>query len=62
MLTKAQYDAATRRGAAKANLPSALVEATLDERAKAIRLRFRAGIELAVPIKAVTEIAKAPLV
>ncbi|MHB8177934.1 MAG: DUF2442 domain-containing protein [Vulcanimicrobiaceae bacterium] len=60
-LTKAQYDAATRRGEGKANLPSALVAAALDEKAKAVRLRFRAGIELAIPIKAIDEIAKAPI-
>ena len=45
-LTKAQHDAATRRG---------------DEKAKAVRLRFRSGIEIAIPIKAISEIAKAPI-
>lgn len=60
-LTKAQHDAATRRGDEKANLPTALVAAVLDEKAKAVRLRFRAGIEIAIPIKAISEIAKAPI-
>ena len=60
-LTKAQHDVATRRGDEKANLPTALVGATLDEKAKAVRLRFRAGIEIAIPIKAISEIAKAPI-
>lgn len=60
-LTKAQHDAATRRGDEKANLPTALVAAGLDEKAKAVRLRFRSGIEIAIPIKAISEIAKAPI-
>ncbi|MHB8148361.1 MAG: DUF2442 domain-containing protein [Vulcanimicrobiaceae bacterium] len=45
-LTKTQYDAATRRG---------------DEKARTVRLRFRAGVELAIPIKAIDEIAAAPI-
>ena len=60
-LTKAQHDAATRRGDEKATLPTALVAAVLDEKAKVVRLRFRAGIEIAIPIKAISEIAKAPI-
>ncbi len=60
-LTKAEHDAATRRGEARAKLPSALVAAELDEEAKTVRLRFRAGVELAIPIKAIQEIANAPI-
>ncbi len=61
MLTKAQHDAATQRGDEKANLPTALMAAMLDEQAKTVRLFFRAGIELAIPITAISEIAKAPI-
>ncbi len=60
-ISKSEWDAATRRGEIRAKLPTALVAATLDEKAKTIRLRFRAGVELAVPIAAIDEIAKAPI-
>ena len=60
-LTKAQYAAATQRGKGKANLPTAVVAAELDEKSKAVRLRFRTDIELAIPIAAINEIAKAPI-
>ena len=59
--TNADLDAAETRGEVKAKLPTALTSATLDEKAKAIRLRFRAGVELILPITVVEEIAKAPI-
>lgn len=49
------------RGDEIANRPSAVVDARLDERAQAVRLRFRAGVELAIPVKAIDEIAHVPL-
>lgn len=60
-LTKAEIEAATRRGDELANLPIALVSASLDEKNKAVRLRFRAGVEISIPIKAIDEIATAPI-
>ncbi len=59
--TDQQLNAAQRRGAAKAKLPTALLAAELDEPAKSVRLRFRSGLELAVPIKAIGEVAKIPI-
>ncbi len=59
--TDAELEAAEKRGREKAKLPTALASATLDEEAKAVRLRFRAGVELAIPIKAIDEIANVPI-
>jgi hypothetical protein len=66
MATNARYNSrqhaeAARRGEELAARPTALVSAKLDERAKALRLRFRAGIELAIPIRAINELAKVPI-
>ncbi|HUY10893.1 MAG TPA: DUF2442 domain-containing protein [Candidatus Dormibacteraeota bacterium] len=58
---KREHDAAVRRGDALANLSTALTRATLDEGAKIVHLRFRNGIELAIPIKAIHEIANVPI-
>jgi hypothetical protein len=55
------HRAATRRGNAKAKLPTALVAASLDEKARTVRLCFRSGLELAIPIKAIHELAGAPI-
>lgn len=60
-ITDAQLEAAQRRGEALANLPMALVAATLDEATHLVRLRFRNGLELAVPIRSIEEIASAPI-
>lgn len=54
--------AAERRGSERAQQPTALVAAKLDETQRAVRLRFRNGTELAVPVAAIAEIAHAPLV
>jgi hypothetical protein len=59
--TDDQLDVAQRRGALKAKLPTALTAAKLDEPAKSVRLHFRSGLELAIPVKAIDEIAKMPL-
>jgi len=59
--TDTELAVAEKRGEDKAKLPTALVAAALDEKAKSVRLRFRAGIELAIPLKAIDEIAKAPI-
>ena len=59
--TAAELVAAERRGEAKAKMPTALTVATLDEKAKAVRLQFRSGLELAIPVKAIAEIANVPL-
>jgi hypothetical protein len=66
MATNARYNSrqhaeATRCGEELAGRPTALVSAKLDERTKALHLRFRAGIELAIPIKVIEEIAKTPI-
>jgi len=55
------HRAAIRRGSAKAKLSTALVAASLDEKARTVRLRFRAGLELAIPIKAIPELANVPI-
>lgn len=55
------HRAAIRRGNAKAKLPTALVAASLDKKARTVRLRFRAGLELAIPIKAIPELANVPI-
>ncbi len=60
-ITKREWEEATRRGEEQAKKPTALIAAELNEETKSIRLRFRAGIELAIPIKAIDEIAKAPM-
>ncbi len=59
--TDAELELAEECGQERAKLPTALTSAMLDEEAKAVRLRFRAGIELAIPIKAIGEIAKVPI-
>ena len=59
--TDAQLAAAERRGEAKAKLPTALTAAQLDAKAKAVRLQFRSGLELAIPVTAIDEIASVPL-
>ncbi len=59
--TDAQLAVAERRGEAKAKRPTALISAKLDERAKTVRLQFRSGLELAIPVKAIDEIANVPL-
>lgn len=59
--TDDQLDAAQRRGTLKAKLPTALAAVDLDEPAKCVRLYFRSGLELAIPVKAIAEIAKVPL-
>lgn len=59
--TDAELKSAEEHGQERAKLPTALTSATLDEEARAVRLRFRAGIELAIPIKAIGEIAKVPI-
>ena len=56
-----ELDVAQRRGTLKAKLPTALRAAKLDETAKSVRLHFRNGLELAIPVKAIDEIAKVPL-
>jgi hypothetical protein len=53
--------AAERRGIERAQQPTALIDANLDEAERAVRLRFRNGIELAVPVGAIAEITHAPL-
>jgi hypothetical protein len=58
---KREHEAALRRGAAQAKLPTALTLAELDEPSKSVRLSFRSGLQLAVPVKAIDEIAKVPL-
>jgi len=59
--TDAELESAEERGQERAKLPTALTSATLDEETRSVRLRFRAGIELAIPIKAIGEIAKVPI-
>lgn len=59
--SRAEFQAATKRGAAKAKLPSALLKADLDERSRSLMLRFRSGVAVVVPTKAIREIAKEPL-
>lgn len=66
MATNAPYNSrqhaeATQCGEELAARPTALVSAKLDEQAKALRLRFRTGIELRIPIKVITELAKVPI-
>lgn len=58
---KREHEAAGRRGEALAKLPTALTAATLDEATKTVRLRFRNGLDLAIPIKSICEIAKTPI-
>jgi hypothetical protein len=53
--------AAERRGIERVQQPTALIAANLDETERAVRLRFRNGIELAVPVGAIAEIVHAPL-
>ena len=61
LLNEHDHRAAIRRGNAKAKLPTALVAASLDEKARTVRLRFRAGLELAIPIKAIPELTNVPI-
>ncbi len=60
-VSDADLAAAKKRGAAKANRPTALVSVVLDEADRTLRLRFRAGVQLEVPIAAIEEVADAPL-
>jgi len=59
--TDEHLESAERRGAAKAKHPTALASAMLDEPGKSVRLRFRSGVELAIPVKTMSEISKVPL-
>ena len=56
-----EHVAAEQRGTELAQQPTALVAATLDEVKRALRLTFRNGTELAIPVRAINEIADAPL-
>ena len=58
---KREDDAAERRGAELAQQPTALIAATLAETERAVRLCFRNGTKLTVPVSAIAEIAHMPL-
>ena len=60
-ITKHDWEEAGRRGEAKAKLPTALSSAELDDARKLVRLRFRSGLELAIPVAAIDEVAHLPL-
>lgn len=52
---------ATRRGKAAARRPLAVVHAALDERAKAISMSLRVGVNIVIPISLIMEIAGQPV-
>ena len=58
---KREDDAAKRLGDKIWQRPSALIGAALDEKERAVRLRFRNTTELIIPVSAIWEIADAPL-
>jgi hypothetical protein len=61
MPTKAEYEAARRRGERATNLPTALLGAKLDSRNRVVHLFFRNGMELRIPVREIREIASVPL-
>ena len=56
-----EHRVAEHRGAELVQQPTALIAATFDEAERAVRLRFRNGTELAVPVSEIAEIAQIPL-
>ena len=56
-----EHRAAQRRGTELAQLPGALIAASLNEPERVIRMQFRNGTELLVPVSAIEEIAQTPV-
>lgn len=59
--TKAEYEAARRRGDRMANLPTAPIDARLDSRNRFVQLFFRNGMELRIPLREIASVPSARL-